>query len=260
MSEEDTERAVLAAENRRLREAYRSAHQSRYRRTAIGLLALAGVAALGAVVFPDTRAVLVALAGTAAFAAVLTYYLTPERFVAASVADRIHAATAATYASLFAELDLADTHVYTPHDGADPAVLYVPVHRTTDLPTELDDRLVLEDDAAQGVTVRASGGELWTAFEPALGTPLEDADPGTVAETVADGVVEQFELAAHVDCDVGEGRVTYAVEDPALGPLTDVDHPVTSFLAVGTATGLDAPVTVEVEAGEDTDLVTCRWA
>ena len=79
----------LSAKNDQLRQQVAAATRARYRRSAI-VMALVGVVALaGAALFPDVRTVLVALGGTGVFAAVLTYFLTPERFVAASVGDAL---------------------------------------------------------------------------------------------------------------------------------------------------------------------------
>jgi len=263
MSEDDpeplrTENAVLAAENERLREAYAAATHSQYRRTAIGLAAVGGLAAVAATVFPAARPVLFSLAAIGGFGAVLTYYLTPERFVAASVADRIQRATADSYATIADELGLTDTRVYVPHDDA--AVLFVPAHRDYDLPDEdaLEHRFVATDDARRGLTLAPAGAPLLAAAEPALAGPLQD-EPAALATQLGDAVVEQFELADSVTTDATADQVTYAVTAPALGDLADVDHPVTSFLAVGTATGLDTPVTVDVTVDEETPLVTCRW-
>lgn len=253
--------AALAEENDRLRAAYAAAHRTRYRHSALGLLAVGALAALAALLFPDARAVLLALAGIGGFAAVLTYYLTPERFVAASVGERLQHSTAETYATLIEELGLEDTRVYLPATDETDPLLFVPLHRDYTVPDHdaRGDRFVVtDDDAHRGFTIVPSGAALLEAFEPALSGPLRE-EPDPLADQLGDGLVEQFELADRVDVDAEPGRITYEVADPALGPLTDVDHPVVSFLAVGTAAGLEEPVSVEVETGVDPPLVTCHW-
>ncbi|WP_223302225.1 hypothetical protein [Haladaptatus sp. R4] len=84
--------ALLAEENERLRREYRRARQAEYRRTALALVGCGALAALAGVLFPDARSTLFALAGTGLFAGVLTYFLTPNRIVPASVGERTYAA------------------------------------------------------------------------------------------------------------------------------------------------------------------------
>ncbi|QRV15816.1 hypothetical protein JMJ58_02620 [Haloterrigena salifodinae] len=251
---------LLADENRRLREEYVRARQSRYRATAIGLAAIGIVAALGSIAFPDAREVLVALGATGLFGALLTYYLTPSRFVAADVGERVYTASTANVAAIGDELGLRDEQVYLPGETA-PARLYVPQHADYSLPDERAGPIVVDDDS-RGLLLEATGAELFRPFERALtGDPA--ADPAPLAAQLTDSLVEQFELArsAESDVDAGDGRATIAVSDSAFGPIDRFDHPIPSFLAVGFAAGLERPVRLEISPGDDRAdwLITCRW-
>jgi hypothetical protein len=108
---------LLAEENRRLRDEYVRARRTTHRRTALGLFAVGALAVLGALALPQSRDVLFALGATGLFASVLTYYLTPEQFVAAETGERVYAALATTGAELVAELGLRDERIYAPVSG-----------------------------------------------------------------------------------------------------------------------------------------------
>lgn len=251
---------LLADENQRLRDEYVRARQSRYRATAIGLAAIGTVAVLGSLVFTDAREVLVALGATGLFGALLTYYLTPSRFVAADVGERVYTASTANVAAIGDELGLRDERVYLPGETV-PARLYVPQHADYSIPDERAGPIVVDDDS-RGLLLEATGAELFQPFERALTGDLA-AEPTPLAAQLTDGLVEQFELArsAEADVDAGDGRATIAVSDSAFGPIDRFDHPIPSLLAVGFAAGLERPVRLEIAAGDDRAdwLVTCRW-
>lgn len=260
---------LLAEENRRLREEYVRARQSNYRRTALGLLAVGAVSGLAALAFPQTRDVLFALAGTGLFAAVLTYYLTPERFIAASVGERVYAAFAATGDELVSELGLRDERVYAPASADDEAFagvrLFVP--RRSDYSVPDPERLqslfvVADDEREQGISVPASGASLYREFRRTMVDDLSNrAD--RLAVQLVDGLIEGFEVAETEapDLDTERGRVTVEVSETAYGAVDQFDHPVPSFLAVGLADRLGTPVTVETRVVEDgeSSVVTCSW-
>lgn len=252
---------LLAEENRRLRARNARARRSKYRRTALGLVAIGVCAVAGGALFPDSREILLALGATGLFGGLLTYYLTPGQFVAASVGERVYAAWAANGDSLAAELGLREDRVYVPDERADTARLYVPARAGFEPPTEAEGPLVLERDK-RGLLVAPTGATLFEEFRRALSGELANR-PEPLAVQLADGLVEQFELADGVDPDVdaANGRVTAAITGSAFGAVDRFDHPIASFLAVGLAAGLDRPVTLEVEAGgERADwLVTCRF-
>jgi hypothetical protein len=86
-------------------------------------------------------------------------------------------------------------------------------------------------------------------------------DPSTVAEQVADSLVEGFELAETTDLsiDAAAGRVTVAVEGAVYSDSAALDNPLGSLLAVGLAEALSHPVELETTTSGDELVLTCRW-
>ena len=256
---------LLQAENRRLRAAYAQARRSTYRRTAVGLAAIGAVAGLAGVAFPASGTVLFSLAGIGGFGALLTYYLTPERFVAATVSETVYTAHADNGDALLGELGLSEQRLYVPlEDPTRTATLYVPQDEGGVTPPEddLDATFVAGEDGERGVSLRPTGGALFREFERSLAGPLAE-EPGPLADQLADGLAAEFELADAVDPDVtADGsRCVFGIDGSALGSVERFDHPIASFLAVGLAVGLDRPVEAEVTPGDDRvdARLTCSW-
>ncbi|WP_240147637.1 MULTISPECIES: hypothetical protein [Halorussus] len=259
---------LLTEENRRLREEYVQGRRASYRRTALGLFVVGALAAAGAVLFPDARSVLFALAGTGVFGGVLTYFLTPERLLAAATGEQVYAAFAETGRRLVAELGLQDDRVYAPADATGEfgnVRLFVPQRSSYDVPApaELGSLFVAtEDGRERGVAVPPCGGSLFREFERSMTDSAAD-DPAVLADQLADAAVEGFELAtsATADADPDGGRVAFEVAGSAYGSVDRFDHPVASLFGVGLTAGLDAPVTVDVTEGDGDSafFVTCEW-
>ncbi|EFW91365.1 hypothetical protein ZOD2009_14691 [Haladaptatus paucihalophilus DX253] len=259
---------LLAEENERLRDEYRRARQTSYRRTALGMAGIGALAGLGGLLFPSSQTVLFALGGTGLFAGVLTYFLTPEQFVSASVGERTYAAHAATGAELVETLGLSGTSVYLPTgNAADENAgvrLFVPQHREYDLPDGDDATtlfVVTDDERKRGVAVPPTGAGLFHEFEGMVGDTADR--PPELADQLADALVEGFELVESATPDVDEdGRVTVAITGSRYGAVDRFDHPIASFVAVGLVRGTDRPVTLEsAESDDDRSdyLVTCRF-
>ncbi|SDM92342.1 hypothetical protein SAMN04487949_2860 [Halogranum gelatinilyticum] len=258
---------LLREENQRLRGQYVRARRTSYRQSALGLVSIGVVSAIGALLFPAAQTVLFALAGIGLFAGVLTYYLTPERFIAADVGERIYAALMTNETAIVRELGLSDTRVYIPHERQ-TARLFVPQHSQFDVPSEGDLEstfVVTENERERGLALRPTGRNLFEEFEQTLSGPL-GTTPHELRDQLTDALVNVFEVveATTTDLDAEDGRLTVAVTDSAYTFDDDVDHPVASFVAVGLATGLGTPIqtTVTTEPGNSDDVdfrVTCRW-
>lgn len=257
---------LIEAENRRLRQEYARSRRSQYRRTAIGMAAIGAISVLGAIAFPGSATVLLSLGAIGLFGGLLTYYLTPERFVAATVGEAVYGAHAANGDGLVAELGLSDQTRYVPlADDARPARLYLSQSEDEPLPTgdALESTFVVGKDGQRGLALRPVGGELFAEFERSLSGPLAD-EPSPLADQLADGIVEAFELAEGVDPSIAADgtRCTFGVAGSTLGRIDRFDHPVASFLAVGLAVGLDQPIEMTVLPGDERFdyRVSCDWS
>lgn len=252
--------AVLEAENRQLREEYARARQTTYRRTAVALIIAGSIGLIGGVGFPDARTVLFALGGTGVFAGVLTYVITPERFIAASVGTQLFEATRSERAAMIDELGLRGEPVYVA--SGDNVRLFVPRHNDVPLPqsADLTDLFVVPNETDHGgISLFPMGVPLFQEFS-ATTTQSLDSTPETIAPVITDAVVELFELAdsGTYNIDTETNRITFEFTGAGLGDPTALDHPIASFLAVGLVTGLEYPVTVETTE-TDPLTVTCRY-
>lgn len=253
---------VLREENRRLREEYARARKSEYRRTAAVLILAGLLSVAGGFLVTSARTVLFALGGTGVFIGVLTYYLTPERMLPATVGRDVYAAMADTQNGIVEELGLRGDRIYVPAD--DGVRLFVPQHADYTVPDagDLADVFVVgEDDRTRGIAVTPTGDTLFERFEETRTGDVGD-DPGAVARGLAGALVEQFELLGATEVEAETDRVTVAVSDSTYGSVGRFDHPVPSLLGSGLARELDRPVSVEVADPDDRPadaLVTCRW-
>ena len=259
------ERDLLAAENRRLRELVAAGRRSQYRTTALALCGVGLVCGLLALVIPSVSTVLIALGGTGVFGGVLTYLLTPERFIAADVGHRVYAASAESNERLCADLGLSDRRLYVPTETTDSGtqtagLLFVPETAETDVPSrEALSAAFVVDEGQRGLSLRPTGSGLLSALQTSLTEPL-GSTPATICGQLSDALVEEFELVETVeyDTDPAEGRISVQFSGVLYGDGTSFDHPVVSMFAVGLAVGLDTPVETTVTAAEPL-AVTFQW-
>jgi len=256
----------LRERNERLRTTYARAKQAEYRRAALGMGTLGMVALGAAALIPALRTILVVLGATGLFAAVLTYYLTPERFVAVDVGRGVYEAMESDRRALVADLGLGEARVYVPVDDAGSKVrLFVPQYDEYTVPAgeELDTLLVAPpDESGRGVAFTPTGRALYDSFVEAVsGSPPDD--PGVVATQLCDALVEQFELidATTIEYAPDDDRLTVSVEGDAYGRADELDHPVASVVAVGLARTLARPVVSETSSADgDADaILTFHW-
>lgn len=241
---------LLREENRRLRAEYARARRSRHRRTALGLAAVGLLAAAGAWLLPGSRETLFVLAAVGLFGAVLTRYLTPERFVAAAVGEAAARAHADGLAAVATDVGLSDERVYL--RGTDGGIrLFVPQRSTFSVPSDTAPGFVASEDPGEwGLVVDAAGEALFGEFERTLDGPLGE-DLTTVGDQLASGLAEGFELVDRATPEVDGRTLRIGIAGSALGPVDGFDHPVASFAATGVARALDGPVSVRVVSGDD---------
>ncbi|MDS0300300.1 hypothetical protein NDI76_16255 [Halogeometricum sp. S1BR25-6] len=261
----------LRAENRRLRNDYARGKHAKNRQTALALLGigLAGIAA--GIVFSSARSVLLALGATGVFGGVLTYFLSPERVMPATVGRSAYDAVNETGTAIRDELGLANVAVYAPvefptEETRAPVRLFVPQSPDYELPSDeaLRSTFVAPDsDRRRGVALVPTAGRMVAEFERMASDELSSR-PEELTAQLYDALVEQFEVVrvAEAEYDEGAQQIAVGVSGVAYQDETGFDHPVASFLGSGLAHGLDTAVTVETEsvANGDSDLVvTCRW-
>jgi hypothetical protein len=260
----------LREENRQLRDQNERFQRSSHARTSLGFAAVGLFAGAGGVLFPRSQEVLFALGGTGLFGAVLTYYLMPERFISASLSERIHLAYAAAGHGLVDDLGLQGSRIYVPvPSSTDPRFanvrLFVPQHAEYELPEPdaINSTLVVtEGEQRRGLALAPTGAALYAEFETTTREP--PSDTGERVDQLLEMLVDGFELvdSATRDLDTERGRLTVGVVGSAYGPVTRFDHPVGSFVATVLARYLDVPVRAETtESDHDrTDyLGTCTW-
>ncbi|MFC6940075.1 hypothetical protein ACFQE8_08885 [Salinirubellus sp. GCM10025818] len=241
---------LLREENRRIRAEYARSRRSSYRRTALGLAVVGLLAGAGGWLFPGSRETLFVLAATGLFGAVFTYYLTPERFVAAAVGEAAARTHADGLAALAEDVGLSDERIYV--RGADDRIrLFVPQRSAFTVPSDPSPGFLVSDDPAErGLVVDATGEALFGEFERTLDGPLGEDLP-TAGDQLAAGLADGFELVDRATPEVDGRALRMGVTGSALGPVDGFDHPVASFVATGAARVLDEPVSVRVVSGDD---------
>lgn len=262
----EAELEVLREENRRLRDSYARAKRATFRRTAVGFFVVGGLSLVAAVLFPALQTIFVAFGGTGVFAGIVTFYLTPERFVSASVSDTVFDTLTDVEQHIVRELELQTETVYVPTASRPEttARLFVPQHVEYTVPDvdQLGELFVTSDvEGEQGVSFPPTGDRLYTELERTMSGELSD-DPEAIAMTLTAALSEQFELVddTTIETDSGNRHASIAVDNPAYGDINQLDHPVVSLLAVGFATGLDRPVTVETRDDDRfSGVVTVSW-
>jgi hypothetical protein len=251
---------AIQSENQRLREQYAATRQQTYRRTALGLGGVGVLAALTGLLVTSAQQILFALAGIGLFAAVLTWFLTPEQFIPIDIGDAVYEPLAANLDAVAGELGLSKTRIYFETDRG--SRVYVPERASTRLPSKLDSTFVIGDSPMDsGLALQPTGARLVDEFEQSHTGPLPES-PRELTTHLIEGLVDGIELATNVDPDVAvdQDRIVFEITEPKLGPLSRFDHPVQSFLAVGLTRGLDTPVYIEtIETGDEAARIVVRW-
>lgn len=256
--------ATLEEENRRLRQEFVRAKRSQHRRTAVGLAIVGTVSLLAAALFPAERTVLLALGATGLFGAVLTVFLTPERFVPATVGERIYTTFADNQARLIDTLGLQDERLYVPLREQSGVRLFVPQHTEYDVPdTDVLDRpfVITEESSERGAAFLPCGASLFEEVSSVLNGDPSDS-PARLAQQLADALVETFEVADSISTEVTGEQLTAGVRGSAYGDVERFDHPIASLFATALATQLSTPVELETQPADDDRadvLVVCRW-
>ena len=263
--QEDPESTIaeLEAELARLRQEYDAARRTQYQRTAVGL-ALIGITALagGAIITP-VREVLIVLGITGLFGAVITYYITPETFVAADIGERVSADLAENLGEIVVELGLTPNRLYVPTGTTPPVRLFIPrvdPYSLPDVDTLRDTFVITSENDTHGIALTPAGNRLFDSFEQTRNGPLAD-DPTPLADQLATGLTDGLELAATVETEqTTEQTITVRITETRFGTASRFDNPATSFFAVGLATALDTTVEVEYHDSEEPQTIRATFS
>lgn len=223
----------------------------------LGLFSLAFLSIGGAVYVPSGRPLLVPFAVTAVFGGLLAYTLDSERFVPAAVARDVAAVTDRNLAGLLEDAGLSTRQVYVP--GMDAVYLYVPRDPETERPADRSVDVPRLPGDGSGAAFVPRGVSLLGRVEATLEAPLS-TEPAPLAAQIRDGLVHTLEIVRSTDAELSAsvGRLTLTLSDPVYAP--GFDTPAASFVGVALASGLGAPVTVEVtDQRADGYEITCRW-
>lgn len=216
-------------------------------------ISVTGIVTAGiGVLLPPHRGVLLLLGGTGLFIGLVSFLVVTGRTVSATIARGVYRATTKNVETLVEELGGRREYVYVPGTGSGNTA-----------------RLLLSysangrEESVSNVRLHPTGSVLYWEFENTL-TEGVSSDPDVLAEQLADGLLNQFEIVRRVVLEaVSSDGVTVGMEDTVFGPETTFDHPVVSFFGVGLANGLEKPVVVtDVEApdGPLDYVVTYRWS
>jgi hypothetical protein len=255
--------AELEAELARLRQEYDAARRTQYQRTAIGL-GLIGIAALaGGVVITPVREVLIVLGITGLFGAVITYYITPETFVAADIGERVSADLAENLGEIVVELGLTTNRLYVPTETTPPVRLFIPrvdPYSIPDADALRETFVITSENNTHGIALTPTGNRLFDSFEQTRNGPLAD-DPAALSDQLATGLTDGLELAATVETEqTTDQTMTVRIIETQFGTASRFDNPATSFFAVGFATALNTTVEVEYHDTEEPQTIRATFA
>lgn len=233
--------------------------QSRYRWATVGLVGIGLLAAGGAVAFSDAREVLFALAATGLFGGVLAFVLGSDRLVPAAVAEHVYDSTAENEAAIVDALGLSERRIYVPVNEGSNVLLYVPA--ADEQPAPSDPTVPWSTDGEADLVLEPTGSGLFREVQRKLPNDLEPGIETTVS-ALTEGAVEILEIAREADAtvDTDEGTVTVGVTGGSFGAVDRFDHPVASYLAVGFASTLKQPITLDVHQSDGEEWeITCSW-
>ena len=254
---EDTQKSI----DERSRIGTERSSRTTYRRLAVGLGVLGGIAAVGGVIFAGYREMLFAFAAVGLFGGVLAHAFTNDRFVSAKIPEHISSTASVNESVVADELGFRGDRVYVPNGKSPPVTLVIPEDQQHDPSVDRTLGVRVEGDARE-LVLEPLGSGLLRELTEFLVADLA-SKPDLLAVQLTEGLVEHFELVrdATTTIDPDGGHATIGITDSALGPVDQFDHPIPSFLAVGFATGLDRPVTLDITRGDEPEewLITCTW-
>jgi len=235
---------VLQTENRRLRSDRGHTQKTSYQKTALSLAAVGLVAVIGGIVFPDVRSVLFATGTIGVIGSVMTWHLRPAKTVPIELCEGIYQSASMTLTDIRTDLGLEAVAMYVSFGNRVRGV--IPPNRDSTVPDDLAHAFPTDHKGSKYLTFTPSGLSLVHEIEKIRITD-KPQDFVTTVEAVAEGIVEHLEVADKVAIsqESENSDLRISVDDPAFGPLTDIDHPVVSTLACAAVQSCDEPIIIE---------------
>lgn len=271
---EDLEKDELAAEiellkeeNNRLRSQYITAKKTQYRRTAIAFIVIGVLSVVSGLFLEGSRNVLLALGGTGLFSGFLTYYLTPESFISASIGEKIYTVFSENQENIKKELGLQDTQLYIPIKKEDEikVKLFIPKNTQYKIPTQQELNsyfIVTKNQETRGISTTPIGEPLIEELKQTLDQPLSNKTE-ILAQQLSSGLTETLEITqtATQQTDPENNRITISIEKNKYGKIDTTDHPIPSFIATGIAKAKTKPTKIEdiTKNNQKNYTITCIW-
>lgn len=209
---------------------------------------------------------MVAVGATFLFGALLTYVLSSEPFVRATIHKSVYSDVAKNQGALLNEYGARGPFIYIPRPEREQAAsLFVPKNADYRLPQrhQLNELFVENGDERQrGVSLRPTGDTLFSRFQAMLDGEVS-GEAGDLVAQLTEGITKGFELVDDVDPEVSpeRGVVEFGLTGFDYASFDRADDPVQSFLGVGLAVGLGTPVksTAGIDEGKYNYVIRYRW-
>lgn len=250
----------LRVENERLRSV--TGPRVTYRQGAVLFTLVSAAAVAGTVLYPESRDVLIAVAGVGVFGAVLFGILVQEWLLSASISRALYDTLWRNERRIASRLRVDEASRYVP-SGVDSIGVRLYLSRSFDDPipsgASLDSTVLTVDDRYT-LLLEPTGKELVDVFERTNGALPDDIQAAAV--TLREAVVQEFDLAVgaeiadlRLSTDGGQNRLRVRVWGSVLGDATRLDHPIRSFIGVGLARLVEAPIESEAWTDDNDNAV-----
>jgi len=260
----------LAARNNELRADSLRARFARYRALSaalmgagLGVLLIGLIFGMENIVGATIASTLVILGGIGLFTGIFTYYLTPERFVTATVVTAVCRSLDSVSQSMQGEWT-KPVYTYDPESGSANEVRLELVSNleSTDRGPITEELGRPRPDEIPGITAaKVAPTGMFLYREARLSLTQEVGSTNERILSLAETLDSPLGLVDNLEATWDSSRLSVRIADSACGPIDRFDHPVVSLLACGLAIETESSVVCETERVEATDFdweIVCR--